>query len=78
MVARLLMRLVPSQPAPAKSKMTWVDRVALPTDCALYLLMFVMLARGMTMAAGTRLLHIALNGKGSLPKDFWHLPESVV
>jgi cytochrome b561 len=78
MVPRLLVRLRTRHPAPAKSGMAWADRVAPWTHWVFYLLVFTMLASGMTMAAMTGLPDIVFNGKGSLPPDFWHLPARAV
>lgn len=78
MVVRLMVRLRSRHPAPASSGMAWADRVAPWTHRAFYVLVFTMLASGLTMAAMTGLPDIVFNGKGSLPPDFWHLPARTV
>lgn len=78
LIVRLLVRLRTSRPAPARSGMAWADRVAPWTHWAFYILVFTMLASGMTMAAMTGLPDIVFNGNGSLPPDFWHLPPRAV
>jgi cytochrome b561 len=78
LIVRLLVRLRTSHPAPARSGMAWADRVAPWTHRAFYVLVFIMLVSGMTMAAMTGLPDIVFNGIGSLPSDFWHLLPRVV
>jgi len=78
LIVRLLLRLSTRHPTPASSGMAWADRVAPWTHWAFYVLVFAMLASGMTLAAMTGLPDVVFNGKGSLPPDFLHLPPRAV
>ena len=77
-LARLVVRLKTTHPAPASTGNALLDRLAPATHWALYLLVLLMAGSGVAMSVLAGLPNVVFGGVGTLPVNFDALPPRAV
>jgi cytochrome b561 len=78
MLARLLVRIRTTHPAPAATGNRYLDRLAWLSHRLFYVAVLGMAGSGVFMALQTGLPFVLFAGQGTLPPDFWVYPMRTV